>query len=228
MPVSSSIGATRAGLSLQKIATVAVAIADREGLRAVSMRRLARELSVTPMALYWHLSDKDALLDAMAEHVVADARFADEPDGAWQDRYRSVLSTLVTLLHAHPWMGRLLIERLVPRPNYLTALEIMLDSIRVAGLSPEVGATLAQQSVQTVVALAEYEPQSSKDPLKAATEGAALEASLDDLDPMEFPNIRVAATSLTKPPSRDEYYRLGIETIIGGIRSITDTAANSP
>src|SRR3954453_19076053 len=109
-------------LSAEQILAVAVAIADREGLTAVSMRRLARELSVTAMALYRHFEDKDRLLDAMAERMVGEARFEDDPQSAWDDRFRTVLAGLVSLLHDHPWMGRLVIERLVPQPKYLEAL----------------------------------------------------------------------------------------------------------
>ncbi|MGA8118083.1 MAG: TetR/AcrR family transcriptional regulator [Actinocatenispora sp.] len=215
----------RSSLSPDEILRLAVSIADREGIGAASMRRLARELSVTPMALYWHFSDKDRLLDAMAEHVVADAEFTDAPDTAWQDRYREVLTTLVRLLRAHPWMGRLVIERVVPLPNYLTAVEIMLDSARAAGLDPRAGAELAQQAVQAVVVLAEYEPRHSSGSTATAAKRADRASFLATLDPDRFPNIRAAAEPLTTPQSPEDYYRLGIDMIIGGIRAVADPRA---
>ena len=118
---------------------MAVAIADQEGLAAVSARRLARELSVTAMAPFRHFEDKNSLIDAMAERMVGEARFADDPDGTWDARFAAVLSGLVSLLREHPWMGQPLIERLVPAPRYLEALEILLDSTRRAGLTRRVG-----------------------------------------------------------------------------------------
>jgi TetR/AcrR family transcriptional regulator, tetracycline repressor protein len=209
--------AGRRGLTPASILTAGVSIADAEGLPALSMRRLAKELGVTPMALYWHFADRDALLDAMAEQITSEARFRDDPDDAWDDRYRAVLSTIVDLLRAHPWMGRLLIERLVPLPHYLTALQILLDSSRSAGISVQDSVLLAQQAVQSLVTLVEYEPVAPVDPAKPAAELTALHAALDDLPANDFPRVREAASALTMPLDVDRYYRLGLDTIIAGL-----------
>lgn len=197
----------------------AIRIADRQGLPALTMRGLARELSVTPMALYWHFADRDALLDAMAEQVAADAQFS-TVDGAWHDRYRAALSTLAGLLRSHPWMGRLVIDRLVPRPHYLGALEILLDSSDAAGLGVADAVLLAQQAIQAVVILVECEPVAAHDPAKPAVELAALHSALDELPGDEFPQVRRAAAALTDPPDVDRYYRFGIDTIVRGVSAL--------
>ncbi|WP_185747123.1 TetR/AcrR family transcriptional regulator [Humibacillus xanthopallidus] len=207
---------------------VAVALADAEGQSAVSMRRLARELGVTPMALYWHFSDKDALVGAMAEQVIRDAEFTDAAGGGWQDRYRGVLVALVELLHAHPWMGRLVIERVVPLPNFLTALESMLDCLRLAGLDPTVSVMVVQQSVQGVVGLVEYEPQPPADAATSASARQALQASLGSLEPSDFPNVRAASVPLAASVGGEAYYRLGLDTIVGGIEAVAAAAAGPP
>ncbi|MEV6158999.1 TetR family transcriptional regulator [Nonomuraea sp. NPDC052129] len=67
----SSAPAQRQTLSPQRIATTAVEIADAEGLEAITMRRLATELGVAPMAPYRHVSGKDDLLELMVDHVYA-------------------------------------------------------------------------------------------------------------------------------------------------------------
>lgn len=206
---------TRPSLSSQQILSAAVARADHGGPAAVSMRGLARELGVTPMALYWHFADKDALVDAMVERVVEEAPFVDVPGGTWQERYRGVLTTLVEMLHAHPWVGRLVIERLVLLPNYLGALEILLDALRQAGLAPDEGAVLVQQSVQTVASLVEYEPRPEPDVCRD-------EQRLEELPDDRYPNVRAAAVPLSTPGNPHDYYRLGLDTIIGGIVAIAD------
>lgn len=183
------------------------------------MRRLAKELGVTPMALYWHFADRDALLDGMAEQITSEARFSDDAAAAWDARYRAVLVTLVDLLRAHPWMGRLLIERLVPLPHYLTALEVLLDSSRSAGIGVQDSVLLAQQAVQAVVTLVDYEPVPPADPTKPAAELTALHSSLNTLSENDFPRVREAAGALTEPLDADHYYRLGIDTIIAGLRA---------
>lgn len=219
MPFVKKDRSGRPTLSPTAILTAGIAIADSEGLAALSMRRLAKELNVTPMALYWHFADRDALLDAMAEQITSDARFVDDPDDAWDSRYRSVLATLIELLRAHPWMGRLLIERLVPLPHYLTALEMLLDSSRSAGVDVHDSVLLAQQAVQGVVTLVECEPATPADPTKADAELTALHAALDELPENDFPRIREAAGALTTPLDGDRYYRLGVDTIIAGLRT---------
>ncbi len=214
-------GGTPPTLSAAEILRVAVSIADRDGLTGLSMRRLAGELSVTPMALYWHFpGKKHQLLDAIAEQVFADAEFTDAPDAPWEDRYRHVLTALVGVLRRHPWMGRLVIERIVPMPHYLVALEIMLDSARAAGLDPRLGTLVAQQAVQSVVVLAEYEPQRHRTSAEAAAERNEMAAFLGTLDPDLFPHLRAAAEPLTTPDEPDDYYRVGLDMIVGGIRAI--------
>ncbi|AKU15449.1 TetR/AcrR family transcriptional regulator [Luteipulveratus mongoliensis] len=210
----------RSTLSPDRILNLAVSIADTEGLSAVSMRRLARELSVTPMALYWHFADKDRLIEAMAEQVVADGEFANTPSDHWDEQLRSALNALIDLLHQHPWMGRAVIERLVPLPNYLGAFEVMLDSTRQAGLGPRDGAVLAQQAVQAVVILTEYEPSTTPPTTATAAACDAERERLDALPADQFPNIRAAAEALLEPPDVKEYYRLGVDMIVGGISTI--------
>lgn len=189
-------------------------------MAALSMRRVARELSVTPMALYWHFEDKDRLLDAMAETVVGSGEFDDLVGEAWDQRLRGVLSTLVELLREHPWIGPLLVERIVPQPNYLRALEIMLDSVREAGFGPQDGAVVIDQAVQAVVALTEHEPRAKPEASKQTSERLAMREYLENLAAEQFPNIRAAAGPLTGDLSIDKYYRLGIDTIVLGIDAV--------
>jgi len=67
----------RERLNRERVLRAAVALADEAGIGAVSMRRLAQELGVVPMALYKHVADKDELLDGMVDTVIAEI---DPPD----------------------------------------------------------------------------------------------------------------------------------------------------
>src|ERR1700729_255933 len=60
---------SRPKLDREVVVDAALQVADTEGLEAVTIRRLAQELSVTPMALYWHFKDKEALLGAVADRM---------------------------------------------------------------------------------------------------------------------------------------------------------------
>ncbi len=217
---------TRPRLSADVILQLAVGTADREGLAAVSMRRIAGELSVTPMALYRHFEDKARLLDAMAERLIEGGDLEQVPDTRWEVRLRSVLDALMSLLRGHPWMAGVVIERLVPLPNYLQALEVMLDCTREAGLDPESGAVVVQHAVQAVAAVVEHAPRARRGGA-AAEESAHLAALLADLEPEKFPRVRESAAALTEPPDLDMYYRCGLDLVIGGVGAVADAAGRT-
>ncbi|MGI5133113.1 TetR/AcrR family transcriptional regulator [Pseudonocardia sp. CA-107938] len=128
----SAAGAPR--LSRDRIVATAVALADREGVAAVSMRRLGQELGVDPMSLYHHVEDKEVLIDAMVDQVVAEIPRA-ERAGSWADALRAtVLAARATLLR-HPWAARVIATRPAPTPAALRHIDTVLDILRGGGFS---------------------------------------------------------------------------------------------
>ncbi|MCX5336348.1 MULTISPECIES: TetR/AcrR family transcriptional regulator [unclassified Streptomyces] len=105
--------APRASLSLERIAAVAVEIADEEGAAAVTMRRLATKLGVAPMAAYRHVAGKDDLWALMVDRV---SRQLAAPDDAasWREVLRSFALQTRELMLAHPWMGSIPLISLTP------------------------------------------------------------------------------------------------------------------
>jgi len=106
-------------LSLDRIVRVAVEIADREGLEALSMRRVAAALGAGTMSLYRHVSGKDDLIDLMAEAVLEEAEIESPagPDG-WRERLAGYARAMWALYRRHPWLLQVLSAtrpRLVPR-----------------------------------------------------------------------------------------------------------------
>ena len=97
--------AARPVLSAQRIATTAVGIADAGGLQAITMRRLAAELGVAPMAAYRHVSGRDDVLELMVDLVYGEV---DVPDGAgWRETMRALATGIRALVLKHPWLTRL-------------------------------------------------------------------------------------------------------------------------
>ena len=90
------------GLSRADIVDVAVAIADAEGTEAVSMRRIARDLRVGAMSLYWHVESKEELHQLMLETVQAEIE-APAPSGDWRTDLAAYASNTRTALLRHPW-----------------------------------------------------------------------------------------------------------------------------
>ncbi|MGW0668203.1 TetR/AcrR family transcriptional regulator [Streptomyces sp. NPDC002746] len=126
----------RASLTLERIGTVAVEIADAEGVAAVTMRRLATELGVAPMAAYRHVSGKDDLWALMAERVTTEMQIP-----AVVTEWREVLRTfgLLTrdMMLRHPWIGQLPTHLFVLTPGRLAIAERQLAALDGLGLDED-------------------------------------------------------------------------------------------
>jgi AcrR family transcriptional regulator len=90
------------GLSRADIVATGIAVADADGTEAVSMRRIARELRVGAMSLYWHVASKEELLQLMTERVQAEGE-APEPTGDWRADLRAYARNSRAALLRHPW-----------------------------------------------------------------------------------------------------------------------------
>ena len=125
----------RAPLSRERILRTAVALADQGGVQAASMRKIAQELGVVPMALYKHVTGKDELLAGMIDVVVGEI---DPPatDGVdWTAAVRQrILSARQALLH-HPWASRVMESRTEPTPTVLAYMDSMIGMFRAGGFS---------------------------------------------------------------------------------------------
>jgi TetR/AcrR family tetracycline transcriptional repressor len=125
----------REPLSRERIVRAALRIMDKEGLDAVSMRRVGRELGVEAMSLYNHVRDKEDVLDGITEEVMREFRFPHADH--WAEAARLAAHEFRRLLLAHPNVITLLTERHKPftNPDSLRVYEYTLDLFRTAGLS---------------------------------------------------------------------------------------------
>lgn len=121
-------------LNRPQVLAAGVALADREGLAAVSMRHLSAELGVVPMALYKHVADKDDLVSGMIDLVVAG--YAVPPPGLeWRDGVRRRVLAARDALLEHPWL-RPAIEAATQRtPAVLAHMDAMAGEFAAGGLS---------------------------------------------------------------------------------------------
>ncbi|MGV9677783.1 TetR/AcrR family transcriptional regulator [Nocardia sp. NPDC003482] len=136
--------APRATLTPRRIAEVAVALADAEGLDAVTMRRLATELGVAPMAAYRYVTGKDELLELMVDFVYGELDLPDGTDG-WRAALRSVALRVREVLLAHSWATRVACG--APTPNQLAVTEAAL--VALDGLGLDVDTAMAVYSTVT-------------------------------------------------------------------------------
>jgi TetR/AcrR family tetracycline transcriptional repressor len=144
-------------LTRDKVVDAALALIDEAGADAVSMRRVADAVGVTPMALYNHFSSKSDLLSAIAESVIGAAEF-DGRQADWRDQVRHCFDALRKLCLQHPGLPRLLeLEGAAPA-SVFAPMEVALRALHEAGLDDVdgvrtyfllTGFTLSQAAYQT-------------------------------------------------------------------------------
>jgi AcrR family transcriptional regulator len=115
----------------------ALDLADRDGIEALSMRRLGQELGVDAMAIYRHLHGKDDLLDGVAEQIVGEIQRPLAIDD-WKAAVRQQAMAARRVMLRHPWARRVLEERGTSGPAALAHIEAVLATLLDAGFSIDV------------------------------------------------------------------------------------------
>ncbi|MEU3723355.1 TetR/AcrR family transcriptional regulator C-terminal domain-containing protein [Streptomyces sp. NPDC031705] len=123
-------------LNRERVLRAAVALADEGGIDALSMRRLAQELDVVPMALYKHVANKEQLLDGMLD-VVLGGIDPPLPGPDWRDVVRQRILSARRVLLGHRWAYRVIESRSVPTPAVLEYLDSMIGAFRDGGFSAD-------------------------------------------------------------------------------------------
>jgi AcrR family transcriptional regulator len=129
-------GPRRTRLSRDRVLQAAVALADKAGIDAVSMRNLAEELGVVPMAPYKHVASKDELLDGMVDIVVGEI---EPPAGGagWKSAIRQRILSARRSLQRHPWAPAVIESRTSPSPAMLAYIDSMIGMFLAGGFSAD-------------------------------------------------------------------------------------------
>jgi len=202
------------GLSVERIAEAAIALADAEGLGALSMRRLARALGVAPMALYRYVPGKAELLDVMVDTVIGE-----QPVGAageWRDRLAAAARAIRAQHERHPWLAPATLERPPLGPNAVAAYERLLAAASGIGLRPA-------ETVAAVELVAGYgRAAAAREESAARTERFWAERSgfwEEHFEPERFPALTALyeAGAFDAPPDAFEF---GLQRILDGIEAL--------
>ncbi len=124
----------RVPLSKDRVLRAAVALADGSGIESLSMRNLAEELGVVPMALYKHVANKEQLLDGMIDVVVGEI---DPPVHGtdWKSTVRQRILSARQALLRHPWASQVVESKKNPTPMVLEYMDSMIGIFRAGGFS---------------------------------------------------------------------------------------------
>jgi AcrR family transcriptional regulator len=135
----------RKPLSRDRVLAAGVALADRGGIESLSMRKLADELGVVPMALYKHVAGKEELLDGMVDVIVGEIDPAAEGSG-WKTAMRQRILSARRALKRHPWAPQVLESRTNPTPAVLAYMDSMIGLLLDGGFSVD----LAHHSMHAI------------------------------------------------------------------------------
>jgi len=195
----------------------AIALADKEGIAGVSMRKLAQELGVEAMSLYNHVANKNELLDGMVDAVAGEIAVPAK-DADWKAAIRTIAVSSYEALLRHPWAGSLWMRQM-PGPARLRHFDAVLGSLRDAGFSEDLtfhayhilqsfvlGYTLQVLTYRTL-ALEDLEDTAA--------------SFIQQLSADEYPHFADHVRQHMEPGVRDESaFQLGLDLILDGLERL--------
>lgn len=216
-----TLARSRKRLSREALARLALELADREGLEAVSMRRLAQELGVGVMTLYGYLRDKDELLDAIVDMAVEEVRLPGAT-GPWRVRIKHLLWEIRRVLARHPAGIRIRLTRPMISPGALRTTESAMVILGQAGFSR----SEAARGYRTLF-LYTFGFASFSDPKNAKEVQDISVRVVRQLPPDAYPAVTAAATELAQTMGGDAQFEYGLELILDSLELRRMQAAGS-
>ncbi|MFI6322429.1 TetR/AcrR family transcriptional regulator [Nonomuraea sp. NPDC050556] len=196
-------------LTRQAIVATAIDLIEREGADAVSMRRIAAELGVGVMSLYNHVPNKDALLSEVAETVLAQIEFIDDPEAHWTDRVRMQAHAFRQIAHHYPRCTMVVVSRQLHSDAGLLPVERALSTLRSAGFDGPDAVRMLRMFIAFIVGSLLREVGVT--PTFAPNHKRMVRA--EDVDPALFPTVSALAPLLGACDHESEF-AFGVELMI--------------
>ncbi len=213
--------ANRAPLNLERTLQVALALADDEGLDAVTMRRLARELGVEAASLYHHVNGKNQILDGLVDAVAAEIE-RPMPSTDWRAAISERAHSTRAGLRRHPWAVSLMASRTSPGPATLGLLETGIRCFREDGFS----VLQAAHAISVVDSYVHgFVLQEVNLPFRDESELAALTAAIMETFPAsEFPYLFEMTVEHILQPGYDygKEFETGLTVVVNGVAALRE------
>jgi AcrR family transcriptional regulator len=203
-------------LSGDLIVETALEIVRREGLEAVTMRRVANELDTGPASLYVYVRGRDELRQAMLDRVAGTIEIeAPDPDH-WREQVHRLVRGMLAALEAHPGIARLAVANVPTGENSLRVAESLLALLVAGGIDAQDAAwacdILPLITTSLAVETATYEERGAE----PDAVGEELAAFFTALPPDRYPHLTRCATELTSGDG-DERFRFAIDAFLDGL-----------
>ena len=215
-------------LSKQRIVEAAIEILDGGGEAALTFRTLAAGLATGSGAIYWHVTDKHALLAAATDHVIARVMSAVAGSSAPQDVIREIALGVFDAIDAHPWVGGQLSHD--PWQHaVLRILEGVGGQVQALGVAEHAQFNAATALLSFILGLAGQYAAGARLSPRGADRTAflgAIAAKWAQLDASEHPFVRHVAAQLPRHDDRTQFLA-GIDMILAGMDHVRSPAARS-
>jgi TetR/AcrR family transcriptional regulator, tetracycline repressor protein len=213
--------ADKTRLTKQAVVDRALALGDAEGLEALTIRRIATELGVTPMALYWHFRNKEELLAGLGDQIWRELDTDVDLSSSWDMQLRGLLESLLHVLRAHPCASQLILEGEKQSDSALIASETALAVLRRGGFDPEHAAEIASTALWTGLMLVMSEPGFHPAMSKAEKAEAQRKhhVQLALLPPDRYPCLVEAALPMSGGDP-EFHYSFGVDLFVAGVKAL--------
>lgn len=209
----------RPTLDLDQIARAALDIADREGIAAVSMQRVAGDLDVTKMALYRYVASKTELVAAMIDRAIGPPPDLSEVEGGWRARLEEWARLLTGTWRDHPWIPGVTMGRRVMGPNEVGWVEAAVAVLADTGLD----GTEQMDSVLLMSGHIRNTQSASSAGSFPWTADGRLSPTLADVfenQPERYPALTKAIASATGSGRREDPRDYGLRRILDGLELV--------
>jgi AcrR family transcriptional regulator len=225
------------GLSVTRVVESAIALADAEGLDAVSMRRVAQELAVVPMTLYTYVPDKATLLDLMLDRLYLQMPRAETAQKPWRDRLAAIAEENRALYERHPWAAGLPASRPPLGPGMAAKYEHELRAFAGTGLDD----VQTDSALTYLLGFVQAAARAAADSRTAAERSQQTDMQwweengpvlAEVFNPHAYPTATrigsAAGAALGGAYNPDHAYEFGLERVLDGLGALINQAPGDP
>jgi AcrR family transcriptional regulator len=220
---TTSRGEPRNRLSRERVLHAAIAHADEGGLEAVTMRKVAEELEVAPMALYRHVANRDDLVDGMVDIVFSEIELP-AAGADWKTAMRERAISVRDAMLRHRWAIGLMESRTNPGPANLRHHNAVIGSLRAAGFAMAMAAHAYSLLDSYIYGFALTKMNL---PFETTTDIAEMAESMLEPFPVgEYPNLAAFISEHAMKPGYDyaNEFEYGLDVILDGLERVGETA----
>ncbi len=212
---------SRAPLNKERVLDAAIALADESGIESLTMRKLAEALGVEAMSLYYHVANKDVILDGMVDQTFSEIDMAFS-DLDWRSAMRVRAISVRKVLSHHPWAINLMQSRTNPGPAMLHHHDTVIGTLRQAGFSVEMTAHAFSALDAYIYGFVSQELSLPFDTSSDEEVAEIAESILENFPTEAFPHLAELTIEHVMQPGYNyaDEFEFGLDLILDGLEQI--------